>query len=151
MLSMLQPGRFWPEFCVAVGRPELAEDERFNDTAKIMKNALEAAHIVAEIIAARPYAEWLDVLGKVEGAWAGVQDAFEVSKDVSMRANGYIAPVIDADGEPQELVANPVQFDETPPTLTRAPQFAEHTDEILRWLGRSDDELIELKISGAVT
>jgi crotonobetainyl-CoA:carnitine CoA-transferase CaiB-like acyl-CoA transferase len=35
--------------------------------------------------------------------------------------------------------------------MTRAPQFAEHTDEILREIGLSDDELIELKIAGAVT
>jgi crotonobetainyl-CoA:carnitine CoA-transferase CaiB-like acyl-CoA transferase len=44
-----------------------------------------------------------------------------------------------------------VQFDETPACLTRAPQFAEHTDDILRELGKSDDELIDLKIAGAVT
>jgi crotonobetainyl-CoA:carnitine CoA-transferase CaiB-like acyl-CoA transferase len=44
-----------------------------------------------------------------------------------------------------------VQFDETPASLTRAPQFAEHTDEILRGLGKTDDELIGLKITGAVT
>jgi crotonobetainyl-CoA:carnitine CoA-transferase CaiB-like acyl-CoA transferase len=48
-------------------------------------------------------------------------------------------------------VANPVQFDEKPVNLTRAPQFAEHTDEILRSLGKTDDDLIDLKIGGAVT
>lgn len=50
-----------------------------------------------------------------------------------------------------KLVANPVQFDEKPVQLKRAPQFAEHTDDILRALGKSDDELIDLKVSGAVT
>jgi crotonobetainyl-CoA:carnitine CoA-transferase CaiB-like acyl-CoA transferase len=44
-----------------------------------------------------------------------------------------------------------VQFDETPAKLTRAPQFAEHTDEVLLALGISEDELLELKIDGAVT
>ena len=68
-----------------------------------------------------------------------------------MRANGLIAEVIDARAPHRESVANPVQFDEKPAQITRAPQFAEHTDEILRALGKSDDELIDLKISGAVT
>jgi crotonobetainyl-CoA:carnitine CoA-transferase CaiB-like acyl-CoA transferase len=62
-----------------------------------------------------------------------------------------IAPVEDADGRQRELVANPVQFDETPASLIRAPQFAEHTDEVLLGLGLSDEDLIQLKIDGAVT
>ena len=57
----------------------------------------------------------------------------------------------DHNGVERELVANPVQFDESPPDIVRAPQFAEHTDEILRELGFDDEELIELKIAGAVT
>jgi crotonobetainyl-CoA:carnitine CoA-transferase CaiB-like acyl-CoA transferase len=151
MLSMLQPGVFWPEFCAVVGRPELATDPRFDGTAQIMKNAPEAAELVAEILASRPYAEWVEVLADVKGPWAAVQDAYEVGQDASLRANGYIATVVDADGEKRELVASPVQFDETPPTLTRAPTHAEHTDDILRSLGRTEEELLALKIAGAVT
>jgi crotonobetainyl-CoA:carnitine CoA-transferase CaiB-like acyl-CoA transferase len=60
-------------------------------------------------------------------------------------------PIVDADGIERTLVANPVQFDETPPVLTRGPQFAEHTDDILRELGKSEDEIIELKLAGACT
>lgn len=59
--------------------------------------------------------------------------------------------MVDADGKPQKLVASPVKFDNAPVKMTRAPQFAEHTDDILRELGFDDDKLIELKIAGAVT
>ena len=68
-----------------------------------------------------------------------------------MEANGYILPLTDAEGNERRLVASPVQFDETPPTLTRAPLFAEHTDDILREIGKSEDEIIQLKIDGACT
>lgn len=149
--SMLQPGRYWPEFCRLVGREDLASDERFADVEKIMANAAEAAEIVAEIVAGRPYAEWVEILSKGEGQWAAVQNSWDVGQDESLRANGLIASVVDADGLPRELVANPVQFDETPPTLTRAPQFAEHTDEVLREVGLSDDDMLRLKIDGAAT
>ena len=37
-----------------------------------------------------------------------------------------------------------------PPTK-RAPQFAEHTDAILRAIGRSEEEILQLKIDGACT
>jgi crotonobetainyl-CoA:carnitine CoA-transferase CaiB-like acyl-CoA transferase len=151
MFSMLQPGKYWPEFCKVVGRADLAADERFNTTEKIMANAAEAAGIVAEIIASRTYGDWLEKFEGMEGQWAAVQDPWEVSQDASLRANGHIAQVIDADGKERELVTNPVQFDGQAPHLTRAPQFAEHTDEILRELGRSDEELLALKVAGAVT
>jgi len=150
-LSMLQPGRYWPEFCRLIGREELIGDERFDTTDKLMANAPVAAEIVAEVIAARPFADWVDILERGEGQWAAVQNAWEVGQDPSLRANGLIAPVVDAEGVARELVANPVQFDETPATLTRAPQFAEHTDEVLRELDIGEAELIALKIEGAIT
>jgi crotonobetainyl-CoA:carnitine CoA-transferase CaiB-like acyl-CoA transferase len=68
-----------------------------------------------------------------------------------MEANGYLRTVLDAEGNEQMLVASPVQFDETPPDLIRGPQFAEHTDEILRELGKTDEEILQLKIDGACT
>lgn len=150
-LSMLQPGRYWAEFCKLAGRGELGTDERFDSTEKLMANAAQAADIVAGLIASRPFAEWVEILSRGEGQWSAVQNAWEVGQDPSLRANGLIASVVDADGVDRELVASPVQFDETPVDLTRAPQFAEHTDEVLRSLGLSDEELIALKIDGAAT
>ena len=48
-------------------------------------------------------------------------------------------------------MANPVQFDETPPTVTRGPLFAEHTDDILRELGKNEADIDKLKAEGACT
>jgi hypothetical protein len=62
-----------------------------------------------------------------------------------------IAAVVDSDGVTRELVASPVQFDETAIPCTRAPSFAEHTDDLLREARFSEDELIQLKVDGAVT
>jgi len=151
VLAMLQPGRYWPEFCRAIEREDLITDERFADTERLMKNAAAAAAIIADVIGARSLAEWTARFDGMEGQWAIAQDAWEVGQDPALRANGLIAEITDANGIRRELVANPVQFDEVPVSITRAPQFAEHTDEILAELGLSDEELIELKLAGAVT
>lgn len=151
LFSMLQPGRYWAEFCSVAGHPELIVDERFDTVEKLMASAPVAAELVAGIIAERNVDDWLEVLAEIEGQWATVQDAWGVANDVSLRANGLIAPVKDAEGVDRELVANPVQFDEEPAELRRGPLFAEHTDDILRELGISDERLIELKVAGAIT
>src|SRR5262249_12962673 len=114
-------------------------------------NAAEAAELVAELMAARPLSEWVKVLSRGDGQWSVVQEAWEVGQDAALGANGMIASVTDTDGVERELVSSPVQFDETAISITRAPGFAEHTDELLRECGFSDDELIQLKIDGAVT
>jgi crotonobetainyl-CoA:carnitine CoA-transferase CaiB-like acyl-CoA transferase len=150
-LGMLQPGKYWPEVLGRLGRPDLVEDERFNDAYKIMDNAIEAAAALAEVIAAITLDEWRDAMKGAQGQWALIQNFLEAGNDPQARDNGYIRTVVDHTGVERELVSNPVQFDETPPDIARAPQFAEHTDEILRELGIDDDELIELKIAGAVT
>ena len=116
-----------------------------------MEHAVEVGEHIAGAIAKQPYAHWIEHLKTMEGQWAPVQDPLELTRDPQVVANGYLVDITDADGLPRQLVANPVQFDETPPELTRGPQFAEHTDEILRELGMDDDAIIELKLAGACT
>ena len=150
-LAMLQPGRYWADFCRHIDREDLITDERFAAVEQLMANAREAAEIVKAEIATRTFAEWIERFQTLDGQWAPVQNSLELGQDPQLRANGYIASVTDADGVARELVTNPVQFDETPATLRRAPQFSEHGEEILRELGRTDDEIIQLKLDNVVT
>ncbi|MCD0452950.1 CoA transferase [Actinocorallia sp. API 0066] len=150
-LIMLQPGRYWADFCEKVGHPELATDERFDTAQKLTANSAEAVEIIKEIIGRRSKDAWVKAFAEMEGQWSVVQNNHEVGNDPALHAVGQIADVVDAEGRLRKLVASPVQFDREPITLKRAPQFAEHTDEILRELGVTDEELINLKIAGAVT
>jgi len=73
-----------------------------------------------------------------------------VHDDPQVVANGYLEPIDAAGGREFVLPANPVQFDETPPRVARAPEHGEHTDEVLLELGLDYDEIMEHKIAGAV-
>lgn len=149
--SMLQPTRFWNEFVSLIGLDELVDDPRFATMEAIFEHNEQIFEMFAEAIAKRPYAEWVETLRSLSGPWAPVQNGWDVGHDEALIANGRIVDVVDADGNNQKLVANPVKFDDAPVQMKRAPQFAEHTDEILREIGLDDDKLIELKIAGAVT
>jgi crotonobetainyl-CoA:carnitine CoA-transferase CaiB-like acyl-CoA transferase len=149
--TVLQPGRFFADICKHLGLDHLLGDERFSTAEGIMEHTAEIGQHVMDAIASKPFAYWLQHLRTFEGVWAAVQDPLDILADPQMAANGYLLPVTDLEGNERQLIANPVQFDETPPALTRGPQFAEHTDEILRELGKTDDEIIQLKIDGACT
>jgi crotonobetainyl-CoA:carnitine CoA-transferase CaiB-like acyl-CoA transferase len=148
---MIQVSKFWADFCRHLGREDMIDDERWNTPEKLLANAPAAATIVHEVIGSKPYSHWVERFRTLEGQWAPVQDSLELGHDPQVRANGHIAEITDADGVTRELVVNPVQFDETPAEIRRAPQFAEHTDELLRELGVDDERMLALKISGAVT
>jgi crotonobetainyl-CoA:carnitine CoA-transferase CaiB-like acyl-CoA transferase len=150
-LSMLQPTKYWPEFCGLMGLDEYATDPRFATFESMMANCDVAYEIVCNAIAELSYAECKERLSRGAGQWAPVQDAWDVANDESLIANGRIAEIVDAEGNTQRLVASPVKFDDDSSQLTRAPQFAEHTDDVLRELGVDDERLIELKIAGAIT
>ena len=150
-LCVLQPGRFFAEVCEALGLAHLATDERFATAQGIMASTAEIGDQIAARFAEETYAFWVAQLDSIEATWAPVQNTAEILADPQMEANGYLLEVTDADGVERQLVANPVQFDETPPEIVRGPQFAEHTDEILLELGLSMDDILQLKIDGACT
>ncbi|MDO8364559.1 MAG: CoA transferase [Actinomycetota bacterium] len=149
-LVMLQAMRFWPELITAVGRPELAHDERFSSPAAMSENRVEATRILDEVFATKTLAEWKAILETVSGVWAPVQQGLDLYDDVQVKANGYLADVVAENGTTFQLVANPVQFDETPPIVTRAPNLGEHTDDVLREAGYDDEAIIQLKIDSAI-
>jgi crotonobetainyl-CoA:carnitine CoA-transferase CaiB-like acyl-CoA transferase len=150
-LVMLQPMRYWAEVCQAIGRPELADDERFATYEALDANQAEAVAVLREVIGAQPLAHWTERFATQTGPWAPVQDTLQAGADAQIRDNGFIATVQADDGTDYELVASPVQFDEQPPVLRRAPHFAEHTDDVLASRGRHDEAGRPRKRDGAVT
>ncbi len=150
-LMMLQPGAYWAETCKTVGLPELIDDERFSSTEQIMANAEEAKRLLQEQFETKTFEEWNAILQELDGQWAPVQDGWDMASDPDLIANGHIQKVVDADGAERRLVTTPILFDRTPLPTTRAPLFAEHTDEILAEFGLSEEQILDLKIAGAVT
>jgi crotonobetainyl-CoA:carnitine CoA-transferase CaiB-like acyl-CoA transferase len=150
-LNMMQPGRYWSDFCKHIDRPELAGDPRFDSAEKLIENYEPAAELISAVLVTRPFAYWCERFATLEGQWAPIHDSVEVGQDVQLRANGFIAEVVDVDGEVRELVTAPVQFDEHPASPVRGPEFAEHTEQILAELGRDEQAILRLRLDGAVT
>jgi len=148
--TCLQPAKYWPPLCEAVGRPELVTDPRFADYQSLMGNSDAAVAILTEVFASANLAEWRERLEEFMGQWAVVQDTLEAAADPQSVANGYIQECHTSTGTPFKLVAAPVQFDEAPPAAGRAPEFNEHGDRILAGLGLDEEAIIDLKIRGVV-
>ena len=149
-IVLLQSDRFWPDLCAHLERPDLLEDPRFVDAAARFEHRVECIQILRDIFRTRTYAEWCERLQTLQGVWAPMQTSLEVHDDPQVVANGYLETLASTSGAEFALPANPVQFDETPPSVRGAPDHGEHTDEVLLELGLTYDEIIEHKVTGAV-
>ena len=149
-LVLLQADRFWPDLCAHIGRAELLDDPRFRDAASRYEHRRECIEELRATFRTGTYDEWRERLRTLEGVWAPLQTPLEVHDDPQVAANGYLEQIDTETGGMFVLPANPVQFDETPPAVRRAPEHGEHTDEVLLALGLDYEEIIEHKISGAV-
>ena len=149
-LCCLQPDRYWPDLCRLLERADLLDDDRFADMAG---RAAHTAEVVVELdraFARRSLAAWRGPLDDARIPWGPFQTLDELLADPQVVANGYIGTVEREGAEPFPLPAGAVQFDEQVARLRPAPGLGEHTDEILTDLGYSWDEIVAMKLSGAV-
>jgi crotonobetainyl-CoA:carnitine CoA-transferase CaiB-like acyl-CoA transferase len=150
LLMMLQPDRYWRDFCQHVGIPGLADDPRFVDGRTRFENRAACIALLDAAFAEHTLAEWIARFATLAGQWAPMQSASELHDDPQSVANGYL-PTTDAGGREVRLVANPVQFDETPlGTLPPSPEMGQHTEEVLQELGISWEEIARCKAEGAI-
>ena len=149
-LIMLESDRYWADLVTKLGHPELADDPRFVDSVARAKNCQECCVTLDGIFATRTLEEWRPIMLEVDGVWAPVQTADELLVDPQVVANDYIREVTSAGGTTFKMVASPLQFNEQPPDLTRAPDHGEHTDEVLGELGLEMDAILDLKLKGVV-
>jgi crotonobetainyl-CoA:carnitine CoA-transferase CaiB-like acyl-CoA transferase len=149
ILLLLQADRFWPDLAEHLDRPDLIEDPRFKDGMARYEHRAECIQVLREIFRSRDYADWCERFQTLKGVWAPLQTPLELHDDAQVIANGYLEQITLDSGTQFVLPANPVQFDETPASVGRAPDHGEHTDEVLLELGLSYDEILEHKISGA--
>jgi crotonobetainyl-CoA:carnitine CoA-transferase CaiB-like acyl-CoA transferase len=59
-LMMLQPGRYFDDLCRHLGLEALLDDPRFQTAEGIMEHAEEVGRHIAEVVATRPFAEWVE-------------------------------------------------------------------------------------------
>jgi crotonobetainyl-CoA:carnitine CoA-transferase CaiB-like acyl-CoA transferase len=148
--TCLQAGKYWPTLCDAIGRADLKDDPRFADMASLLENGRAAIAELTEVFASAPVEQWRERLADWDGQWVVVQHTLEAAEDPQTVANGYLQECKTASGTPFRLVAVPVQFDEAPAAVKRAPEFNEHGDQILAELGFDWDAIVDLKVRNVI-
>jgi crotonobetainyl-CoA:carnitine CoA-transferase CaiB-like acyl-CoA transferase len=115
--------------CAALDRPGLAEDPRFRTNGDRVVHRAELVPILSEIFAARPRAEWAQLLEAAGIPNGPIHTLDQVVADAQVKTLGIIQQ---RPGSELELVGLPLSFDGARPRFTKAaPALGEDNDAVL--------------------
>ena len=130
--------------CGVLGREELARDERFATNPARVENRAELIPLLAERLRERPAEDWvaaLDAAGVPVGKVRSVPEALASAAAAGRPATTSVEhPTAGA----LELVASPIWGPTDWAPATAPPLLGEHTEVVLRELGRTDEEISAL-------
>ncbi|WP_283135233.1 CaiB/BaiF CoA transferase family protein [Rhizohabitans arisaemae] len=141
----------FPRLCLAMGRPELAADERFADVVPRMANAREIEEIVAAWAASLTVEEAGASLTAQGIPWGPVATLPEVIASPQVEARDMLVTIDHPKLGPLRVPGLPIKLSGSPGRVrTPPPLVGQDTEDILAELGYSDSEVAALRVDGAV-
>jgi len=141
----------WRRFAPAAGLDDLVDDPRFATNPLRVSHRDELLPLVADAMASRTSAQWVEVLDAAEVPVGPIQTVDEVVTDPQVLARGMVGEVEHPTAGTLRTIGCPVRLTATPPQVRTAPPLlGQHTDDVLAELGVDAERLTALRASGAV-
>ena len=150
--TMFYTDRQWQSFFALIGKPELfADDPRFATIGRRTENIRELYAMVAEAMATRTTAQWLEVLAAADIPHMPMHTVDSLLEDPHLQAVGFFMPQEHPSEGAMRAMRTPARWSKTQPEQRHfAPRLGEHSDELLREAGYGPEELAALHASGAL-
>ena len=146
LLVMIDPTRYWPRLCDAIGRPELVRDPRFEEP---LTRAVNSPALIEELdreFARRTLEEWRPRLDAANLIWAPVASLEEAIDDPQARAMGYFRALEHPEAGRFEVPMAPFRIEGVALGAERACSALDADAEaILRRAGLDPGEIAKLR------
>jgi formyl-CoA transferase len=140
----------WPAVCKVIGEEEWATDEAY---ATPQARLLHLKPIFARIeqwTMTKTKFEAMEILNEYDIPCGPILSMKEIADDPWLRKSGTIVEVDHPVRGKHLTVGNPIKLSDSPTEVTRAPLLGEHTDEVLRELGYTANDLEVLRADRAI-
>ncbi|HEY7714268.1 MAG TPA: CoA transferase [Candidatus Binatia bacterium] len=151
VLHMSSPDKFWFGLFDVVGKPEWAQDPRFNNRKSRIENYDELVNLLQPIFRGGDRDDWLRRLMTKDVPAAPINTLDEVFADPQVKTYGFPIEVEHPKMGKMKLIGNAVAMSRTPPSIDSPPPIlGEHTEEILMSLGYDGVAIADLRNKGAI-
>lgn len=134
-------------FCVALGRPEWAEDARFATNPQRVKHRDQLIPQIRAVTVSRSTDAWIATMEAAGVPCGPINTLDKVFSDPHVQVRGTRIEMPHPLAGTVPLVANPIRMSETPVQYRRSPPtLGAHTEEVLGgWLAMSEEEVTALR------
>jgi formyl-CoA transferase len=140
------------KFCEVAGRPDLANDPRYQRNADRVRNRERLIAEIETVVMKHRVAWWVQQLDQAGIPCGPINDIAQAMADPQVAARGLRVDLPHPLTGAVPMVANPIKLSATPPVYERPPpMLGQHTADILRELAGVDPEELErLRAIGVV-
>lgn len=148
--ALIYNDKQWKSFFDIIGRPQMMERPEFATHDARSQNYKSAYAMVADEMRKRTTAWWLEALEKGDIPVQRMNSIDDIVADPHLKAIGYLKTVEHPSEGRIRMLAPPSEWSETPPQYRRhAPRLGEHTREVLKEGGLTEQAIQALLDSGA--
>jgi formyl-CoA transferase len=142
----------WEAICDLIGKPEWKTDPDYAKPAARLPRLRHIFNTVEQWTMTKTKFEVMDICNARDIPVGPILSMKEIAEEPSLRKTGTVVEVDHPTRGKYLTVGNPIKMSDSITEVKRSPLLGEHTEEILRKeLGFSDQEIAEIKASGAIT
>jgi formyl-CoA transferase len=141
----------WQRLCKAIGREDMLEAEEFKGLQKRAENRKKLNAAIDEALQKKTSAEWIEILNTASVPCGPIYNVDQVFADPQVQHLAASTEVSHPKLGRFKVLAQPARLSRTPgKVVAPTPEVGEHTDEILRELEYSAEEIDKLHKGGVV-
>lgn len=153
-VNICGPGAaMWAKLCGLLGAPHLAADERYKDQPARLAHRRELEEAIGALTREHTVSDLVQRLNEAGVPCGPVYDIGQAFEDEQAKHLRMTRPALHPQAGTIQLLRSPINLSASPHAdafARAAPDAGEHTDEILRELGYSNESVAALRREGAV-